>query len=234
MSNTVVILLRWLMILGMPMVVALTSARSLVSPWFPRYEYAKPEFPQDPYGLSPEQRVNLAAVAIDHLNTPGQASDHIAMLTDEHLPESGEPLYTSAEINHLIDVKSFTNRLWRIYAVSLLVVGGSLAALFLRRATRAAAADALLASGLAAIAILLLLVALVLFGWSTFFTRFHEIFFPAGNWTFDYDSSLIRLFPEKFWFDGGLLLVGGALTAAATETAFGYILRDKFRYTSVD
>jgi hypothetical protein len=134
----------------------------------------------------------------------------------------------------LIDVKGFTNRLWRVYVVSLLVVGGSLAALSFRRATRAAAADAPFAGGLAAIAILLLLVAFVVLGWSTFFTWPYEIFFPAGNPTFDYGTSLIRLFPEKFWFDGGLLLVERALTAAATATAFGYALRDRIRYTSVD
>jgi hypothetical protein len=109
-----------------------------------------------------------------------------------------------------------------------------LAVLLLRRATRPAGADALFAGGIVAAAVLLVLVAFVLRSWSTAFTEFHEVFFPAGNWIFGYDSSLIRLFLEKFWFDGGMLLVGGALTTAVTAAASGHLLRDKFRYTSVD
>lgn len=232
MANRLVFILRWVVILGLPIVVILTSARSLVSAWYPRYEYSKPEFPKDHNGLSQEQRVELATVAINHLNTPGQASDHIDMLTDERLPDSTQPLYTPSEISHLIDVKSVMNALWRAYAISTLVVGASLAVLFLRRRTRALAADALLAGGLSSAAALVVLIVLVFFGWSVLFTEFHQVFFPAGSWTFPYDSSLIRLFPEKFWYDGGVLLVGGALTAAFTAAALGYIVRDRFHSAS--
>jgi integral membrane protein (TIGR01906 family) len=49
--------------------------------------------------------------------------------------------------------------------------------------------------------------------WDTFFTAFHQLFFAGGTWVFAYSDTLIRLFPEQFWFDaaltvGGLTLLG--------------------------
>ena len=43
-------------------------------------------------------------------------------------------------------------------------------------------------------------------------------FFAAGTWTFEYSDTLIRLFPEAFWYDAALtiagLSVGGGLLLA--------------------
>jgi integral membrane protein (TIGR01906 family) len=46
--------------------------------------------------------------------------------------------------------------------------------------------------------------------WDTFFTSFHSIFFASGTWQFEYSDTLIRLFPEQFWFDAAVTI--GALT----------------------
>ena len=50
------------------------------------------------------------------------------------------------------------------------------------------------------------------------FTAFHLLFFPGGNWQFDPDSNLLRLFPEPFWFEisllAGVSIVMSALLAA--------------------
>ena len=54
---------------------------------------------------------------------------------------------------------------------------------------------------------------LVLLAWNWFFIAFHGVFFDAGTWTFNWSDSLIRLFPDKFWFDAGVLLVVLGLTA---------------------
>jgi integral membrane protein (TIGR01906 family) len=34
-----------------------------------------------------------------------------------------------------------------------------------------------------------------------FFTRFHQVFFPPGTWTFDPMDTLIQLYPLPFWVD---------------------------------
>ena len=36
---------------------------------------------------------------------------------------------------------------------------------------------------------------------SYIFIKFHEIFFPHGNWLFPYNSNLIMLFPQQFFYD---------------------------------
>ena len=225
MVNKLLLFGRWIVILGIPVVLVLTSARSLVARWYPYYEYSKPDFPLDPYGFSQRQRLDLARVAIDYLNTPGRAVEHIDMLIDQRLPYTTQPLYTPPEISHMVDVKNFTDRLWQVYTGSVLLVGGSLIILFIRRSTRAAAAKALFVGGLLTIAIPLALLLFVLLSWSVFFTRFHQLFFPPGSWTFDRSSSLIRLFPERLWLDGGVLLTGVALIAGLAATVTGHILR---------
>jgi integral membrane protein (TIGR01906 family) len=59
-----------------------------------------------------------------------------------------------------------------------------------------------------------LLLFLVLLSFRFIFVAFHNIFFASGTWTFNYSDTLIRLFPERFWFDvfiavGGVTLLGG-------------------------
>ena len=54
--------------------------------------------------------------------------------------------------------------------------------------------------------------------------RGRNILFPPGSWTFDYSSTLIRLFPEQLWFDAGLLLIGGALAAGILVMLTGHLL----------
>lgn len=41
--------------------------------------------------------------------------------------------------------------------------------------------------------------ALALLWWETFFIQFHTILFPDGNWSFPDTSTLIQLFPDRFW-----------------------------------
>lgn len=222
-------LLRWIVIIGLPLVVVLTSARLLVTPWYPSYEYTKADFPPDPYGFTLTQRLDLARVAIEYLNAGGTPAQHIHMLEEQRLPGTATSLYTPREISHMIDVKTFTDLLWRVYAVAALLVGGSFVALFAGRSTRVEATRALRTGGLATVSLLGALLFFVLTAWSLFFTQFHEVFFSPGTWTFDYGSALIRLFPDRLWFDGGIILVGSALAAGLVATAIGHLLYQRWR-----
>ena len=65
---------------------------------------------------------------------------------------------------------------------------------------------------------------LILLSWNLVFTQFHEILFPPDTWTFYYSDSLIRLFPEKFWFDFGLLWTGAIFLEGIILAVFGYFL----------
>jgi integral membrane protein (TIGR01906 family) len=58
-------------------------------------------------------------------------------------------------------------------------------------------------------------VALIYLNFDWFFTHFHLTFFTGDSWIFDWSDTLIRLFPERFWFDAatlwGLLTLGEAV-----------------------
>ena len=53
--------------------------------------------------------------------------------------------------------------------------------------------------GMATIIVIALILLLILFNFHSFFTIFHQIFFPQGNWQFAADSLLIQTFPIEFF-----------------------------------
>jgi integral membrane protein (TIGR01906 family) len=217
-------LLRWLIILAMPIFLLLTSARLLVADWYPRYEYAKPSFPVDPYGFTQAQRTELATVAINYLNRPEPAEQAIHMLTEQKMPTDDRPLYQASEISHMVDVKVLMDKLWRVQLIAALVVLGGLALLLIPHATRIIGVNALLGGGLFTTALLVVMALFVLLSFNSFFVQFHELFFQNGTWTFDWSDSLIRLFPQKFWFDAGTIIVVATLFEGMIIGAIGWAL----------
>jgi len=227
--KTLMAMIRWVVALAMPIFIILLSARVMVNTWYPRFEYAKPDFPPDPYGFTQAQRLELATVCINFLNAPEPPETAIAMLEALRLPGTDRPLFNRYELSHMVDVKRLTDALWRVLtAASVLVVGGS-AVLLARRPTRRDGYAALYVGGALTTAILIVLITLILVSWRWFFIAFHDVFFPPGTWTFDWTDSLIRLFPDRFWFDAGVLLVGGALAMGIVVTAAGWILGRRTR-----
>ena len=61
--------------------------------------------------------------------------------------------------------------------------------------------------------------------WNIFFVQFHELLFPPGTWTFSTSDSLIRLFPELFWFYAGIIMSVFPLIAGIITAVVGYILQ---------
>jgi len=63
-----------------------------------------------------------------------------------------------------------------------------------------------------------LLVLILLFAFlipfDTFFTYFHKILFPQGNWMFSADSTLITFYPTVFFIRFGIAIAINALIAA--------------------
>ena len=50
--------------------------------------------------------------------------------------------------------------------------------------------------------------------WDMFFEAFHWLFFTGDSWLFYTSDTLIRLYPEQFWFDAALFIGGFALLSA--------------------
>jgi integral membrane protein (TIGR01906 family) len=225
MNRILVIVLRWLVVLAMPILLVLGSARIMVNTWYPRYEYAKADFPPDRYGFTQAQRLEFGTVSIDFLNAPQRPEVAIKLLEDQRLPGTENmPLFTVYELGHMVDVKRLTDMLWRVLLGAAIIVVGGLIILLARRSTRREGYAALFGGGLVTTGLLTVLTLLVLTSWQWFFITFHDVFFRPGTWQFDWTDSLIRTFPDKFWFDAGVLLVGGALVAGVVVMVVGYVL----------
>ena len=231
MNTPVRFIIRLAIVIAMPFFLGLTNIRLIISPAYPRMEYAKASFPEDSFGFSQEQRLDLALVAVDYLGRREAAEEVIYLLEEQVIPGTEEPLYNEREIGHMVDVKHVTDGIKQVGAAAAAIVFLGLALLLWQPATRREGYRAILNGGIATTTILFALALFILVAWSVFFTQFHELLFPPGTWTFYFSDSLIRLFPEKFWFDLGVILSVGTLVEGVIVAALGYWLlrRDLLR-----
>ena len=82
--------------------------------------------------------------------------------------------------------------------------------------------------GLGTLAFIIFLAVLALIDFDWFWTQFHYIVFPNGNWAFPAGSTLIGLFPEAFFYNfavSSILAIGSYGLAA---TLIGYIWKRRF------
>jgi integral membrane protein (TIGR01906 family) len=214
--------LLWLIPLAMPFFLGFTNIGLLISPAFLRWEYNKASFPADRYGMTRGQRIELATVAVEFLASYERPDQAIRRLEAQTL--DGEPLYNQRELNHMVDTKVRTDIMRTVSWVTGAVVVGGTALSASRKKSRRAAWQGLLNGAVVTVVILGAISAYILIDWGSFFTRFHELLFPAGTWTFRYNEALIRLFPEKFWFDVGILLGVGTLVEALVIGAVAFVL----------
>ena len=243
MDNRVAIFVRWLVVLTMPFFLGFTTIIVFVNnaELYVAYEYGKPNFPPDleqynvlsqqQLGLTPlsqEEREQLALVAVRYLQRQEPAEEVIYLLEEQELPGSDQPLYSPSEIGHMIDVKHVTDAIARLNGLAATIVLGGLALFLARPETRSLAYLAIFQGGVATTLALLFIGLFIVLGWSIFFVQFHELLFPPGTWTFAYSDSLIRLFPEKFWFDFGVLFSASALLLGAAVTILGRLLYRRY------
>ncbi len=187
---------------GMPVLLVLANTLLVMTPLWLTFAYARPGFPQDSYGFSTARRTELAVAVTGWLrNDAGLDSLAALQFVD------GSDLFGARELAHMHDVKVLAGRTYRLAGLLLLLF---LAGVWSGR-RGVGLRHALQRGSRITLALLTAIVALALASWDSAFTGFHSLFFASGTWYFAYSDTLIRLFPEQFWFDA-VLLVGG-LTA---------------------
>jgi integral membrane protein (TIGR01906 family) len=218
-------LARLLVIICLPFFFGFTMITLVINDSYPRYQYNNPNFPEDPFGFTSEERLELALVAVDYLRRPQRAEEVIYLLENQRLPGTDRPLYNQREIDHMIDVKHLTDGIRRLnqWVTIGLMIGTIL--LYIGSGRRPTIFEAMMVGGIATVALLLLIGLFMLVAWDFFFVQFHELLFPPDTWMFAQSDSLIRLFPEKFWFDLGILITGGTLVMGLFTAAVGHLLR---------
>ncbi|MGE5601404.1 MAG: DUF1461 domain-containing protein [Nitrososphaerales archaeon] len=224
MNSSLVGVTRWLVALAMPVFIILLWVRILWNPWLVQWEYGKADFPRDPYGLSNQLRIDYALQWVNYYNSNQTPEEGIKFFTELQFPGTTLPVYSPYDVKHMVDVRLVTDKAWRVLGLAAVIVVGGLLALLIPRSTRRDGYAAVFIGGLISTLLLAGLILFLLLAWRTFFVTFHEVLFPAGGWTFDFTSMLIRIFPDRFWFDTFALGVGGALAISAVVTLIGWLL----------
>ncbi|NWF68780.1 MAG: TIGR01906 family membrane protein [Chloroflexi bacterium] len=200
-------LLRFYLILAVPVVLVLASVRLVMTPLFLQIEYHRPGFPVDYYGMTTDERLSYAPFALDYLIY----NHDLSYLADLRFPDS-TPMYNERELSHMGDVQRVVQAAFLLGAVAAPLTLAAVVILW--RAARAQLVRALRAGSLLTLGMIAAIVFLAVTSWNFFFTQFHELFFAEGTWIFLYSDTLIRLFPEQFWFDAALTIGGLTVLAA--------------------
>jgi integral membrane protein (TIGR01906 family) len=211
MPNVITKIINFSLVLLIPILVILGSARLLARETYLAFEYGKTSFPPDVYGFTSQQRFELASVNVHYVR---------AHLPDDALATQkldGTLIYNPREVSHIADVQSVFQvivRFWQVAFVLLLFLG---LILWVTGEHRQFAAT-IQSGGLFTSAMILTIALPAIFAWQFWFNIFHLFFFQPGSWLFSYSDTLIRLFPVKFWFDATLtisvLSVMGGLSLA--------------------
>lgn len=195
---------------AIPILFIMVNVRLVMSPAFLHFEYTRPNFPADFYGFTQEDRLRYAPYAIDYLLN----GEDITYLGDLKF-DDGASLFNTRELRHMRDVKTLTQGAYLMTVIIGMLA--SLAAYTLWKRGRLNAA--LFRGALITLALIIAIVLGAILSWDVFFTGFHTLFFENDTWYFAYSDTLIRLFPEQFWFDAALLIGGLAIIEALVVIA---------------
>jgi integral membrane protein (TIGR01906 family) len=109
----------------------------------------------------------------------------------------GTPFYDASERSHLADARTLLGIFLIAGGLGIVYVGAMLAR---GAAGRPAVWRVVARAGLATAGVVLVLGVVSVVAFDSLFTIFHQVFFPAGNWSFDPGSQrLVQLYPFGFW-----------------------------------
>jgi len=209
--------MEWLLVLTLPVLLVGVNLRVVTGHWLVRWEYRRPSFPADPYGLSTSDRIHLATVCQDFL----ASNADLSLLANLELP-NGEPAFNERELSHMADVQAVFLGLSVAGGISGLLWLSFGAASLARGWMRDRYAKAVVKGSLLTLGLLAVVGSFMIVSWGEFFTAFHRLFFTGDTWLFPNSDTLIRLFPIRFWIDVAAVLVGLLLIEALALMALGW------------
>ena len=206
-----------IIVLSVPLVLLVGSARLLMLPVVMQLEYQRPNFEVDYYGFTTKDRLIYAPLALTYLLS-GESIEFLARQTlygEKCFPPQNTlcPLFQPNELKHMEDVKAVTNFLFALTLV-IAISSGVAAYLLIKSNQQQLVCSSLIYGAIFTVVLIITVAIVVLFAWDTFFATFHSLFFTEGTWTFYYSDTLIRLYPEQFWIDMSLAI--GVLTLAGS------------------
>jgi len=203
--NTMRILLRWLLILCVPtLLLSGTIGIAFNSLWVYTAGFAK-------YSSAAELEVSdveLRRVAQELIAYFNNGHQEYLDINVTYNNGQTEPVYSVNEINHMKDVKML---LWLDYVIALVsatYILGYLGMLWFRERVYVRRELAVCAwrGGIITCGVVIFLGCFAAISFDWLFVKFHEIFFPHGNWQFSQYDNMILMFPAGFWSDAALLI----------------------------
>ena len=223
MPTPLVRFLKSVIVILAPVWLVLGSVQLLATDSYLALEYGRADFPHDHSAFNFQQHLAYAEANFQYVR------DRLDPAALETQRLGNGPLYNERELQHMRDVQSVyqaVGLVWKVTGALLLLAGLALARRDARRSSLAGAlkwGGFMTASAVAASALFATI------AWQGWFVAFHEIFFAPGTWTFSYSDTLIRLFPEKFWFDTALTISGLTLVAGLAVAVAGWVLETPVR-----
>jgi len=204
---------RWMRLwisLSVPLLLVAVSVRLAMTTQWLMFEYTRPGFSVDAYGMTVQDRLVYGPKGVEYLLN----AEEIEMLSRINLP--GRLCYPPAmlpcrmfnelELRHMEDVKRVANGFFLVaWGVGL---GAGISGLWLWRREKHGLWRAIWRGGVWTLGSMAALAFAALVAWDALFDTFHALFFADGTWQFYYSDSLIRLYPEQFWFETALLVSG--------------------------
>lgn len=208
-EKTIVRVLSGIVSILTPLVILMLSIRMLITPYYAAFAYSLPNFPDDPYGFTSEDRLRWSRPSIRYLIN----NEDISYLSDLNFA-NGQPIFNARELQHMEDVKGVVTGMRAALVISMVVLL-TVSIIALRGDWKRKLLSAFHKGGWSLIGLIVAIFLFIMLNFNALFTWFHKIFFESGTWQFHPSNTLIRLFPLRFWRDAfffvGLisLMLGG-------------------------
>lgn len=203
-------LLATIITLGIPPFLVLTTLFFFLSPQYLYFEYSKPDFPKADL-FSPNDRYYYASESVEYER---------GTRNFEQFKNLG--VYNDRELNHMVDVRVLLAQVGVFQQMDGLLLLVLVVTLLAQPATRPFAARGVFNGALLTLGLFAALGLFAGIAFDAFFVDFHRVFFQGDTWLFYYTDSLIQFYPERFWNDTALYLVGATLLEAVVLGILGW------------
>ena len=234
-SKLLIGLARLIIIIAVPVLLVIGFTRLAMTPQFLQFEYNRTGFPADFYGFTTTDRLAYGPLGVDYILN----GEDIRFLANRRLPASlcylpeanaiDCPMFNELELKHMEDVKFVATAVFLAgLGIAMFSVASVCYLLYSER--QLLLLRSVMQGSLLTLSLIIAIIAVALAAWDLFFDTFHALFFEDGTWRFYYSDTLIRLYPEQFWFDASLLI--GTLTTISALALLALTWNASRRLTS--